>query len=267
MLIKITKGEKNIRGKMNLIKKTKEKIVFSAETNESMANAIRRSVNEIPILAIDEIEFHKNDSALYDEILAHRLGLIPLKMEKSLTSMEKCSCKGKGCNKCTIQLKLAAKGACTVYSKSLKGGAEAVYDKIPIVLLTEGQELELVARARLGKGIEHVKFSPGIIYYRNKAKIEIDKDCDLCEDCVKACPAKILSKDKKITTKDDYMCDSCEACVEACKKHGKECIKISPSGEILFFIESFGQIDAKEIFEEAIDSLNKNLEQLNKELK
>lgn len=252
---------------MELIKKTKEKIVFSAETSESLANAIRRSVNEIPILAIDEVEFHKNDSALYDEIIAHRLGLIPLKMEKSIASMEKCSCKGKGCNKCTIQLKLTAEGACNVYSKSLKGGAEAVYDKIPIVLLTEGQELELVARARLGKGVEHVKFSPGIIYYRNKARIEIDNECDLCEDCVKACPVKILSKDKKIIAKDDYLCDSCEACVEACKKHGKKSISISPSGEILFFIESFGQIDAKEIFEEAIDSLNKNLEQVNKEIK
>ena len=252
---------------MELIKKTKEKIVFSAETNESMANAIRRSVNEIPILAVDEIEFFKNDSALYDEIIAHRIGLIPLKMEKSVVSMEKCSCKEKGCSKCTVQLKLSAKGPCTVYSKSLKGGAEIVYDKMPIVLLTDGQEIELVAKARLGKGIEHVKFAPGIIYYRNRAKIEISKDCDLCEECIKVCPAKILSKDKKISVKDEYMCDLCEACVEAGKKQGKECIKISPSGEILFFVESFGQIDAKEIFEEAVSTLNKNLDQLNKELK
>ncbi|HLD37369.1 MAG TPA: DNA-directed RNA polymerase subunit D [Candidatus Nanoarchaeia archaeon] len=253
---------------MAVIKKTKEKIIFSAETSEGMANAIRRSANEIPILAIDEIEFLKNDSALYDEIIAHRLGLVPLKNEK-LADGEKCSCKGKGCGKCTVQLKLSAVGPCTVYSKSLKG-AEVVYDKMPIVMLTEGKELELVAKARLGRGVEHAKFSPGLVYYRNKAQIEIGKDCDLCEDCVKACPLKIIKKDKKIiaSEEDRYLCDSCEACVEACKKkHDRGHINISPSGEIVFFIESFGQIDAKDILEGAIETLNKNLEQVNKELK
>ena len=245
-----------------------DKARYVLEIDETMANAIRRSVNEIPVIAIDSVEIHKNDSALYDEIIAHRLGLVPLKNEK-LADGEKCSCKGKGCGKCTVQLKLSAVGPCTVYSKSLKG-AEVVYDKMPIVMLTEGKELELVAKARLGRGVEHAKFSPGLVYYRNKAQIEIGKDCDLCEDCVKACPLKIIKKDKKIiaSEEDRYLCDSCEACVEACKKkHDKGHINISPSGEIVFFIESFGQIDAKDILEGAIETLNKNLEQVNKELK
>jgi len=67
--------------KMKIIKKSKEKIVFSA--NEGLANSIRRSVSLIPIMAIDEVEISKNDSPLYDETIAHRLGLIPLKMENS----------------------------------------------------------------------------------------------------------------------------------------------------------------------------------------
>ena len=256
---------------MAMLQKSKEKIVFSIEAGESaesLANAIRRSVSDIPILAIDEVEFYKNDSALYDEIIAHRLGLVPLKME-NLTEFEKCSCKGKGCGKCTIQLKLTATGPCTVYSKSLKGGAKPVYENIPIVILDKGQELELVAKARLGRGAEHVKFSPGLVFYRNKAEIIIDRECDLCEECVKACPLKILAKDKKISAKDIEQCDLCEACVEACKKKkkGKSYITIKPTNEIIFFIESWGQIEAKEILQEAVKTLNKNLGEVDKEIK
>ena len=67
---------------MKLIEKKDDCVVFQAEIEESLANAIRRSVNHIPILAISHLEVSKNDSALYDEIIAHRMGLIPLKNEK-----------------------------------------------------------------------------------------------------------------------------------------------------------------------------------------
>ena len=255
---------------IKIISKDKEKIVFQSDMSESMANTVRRSVLEIPVLAIDEVEFFKNDSALYDEIIAHRLGLIPLVTEKSLTEREKCSCKGKGCSKCSIDLKIKIKGPITVYSGDLKGKTKPVYDKIPLVILNKDQELELVARARLGKSIEHSKFSPGLVYYRNLAKIEVDKDCDGCKKCVEACPQKILKIEKNkidVDEKNIYRCDLCEACVEACKKHGKNSIKISKDDNIVFFIESWGQIKAEEIFNKAIITLNENLKQLEKQIK
>lgn len=243
---------------MRIIEKTKEKLVFSAEINESLANAIRRSVNEIPILAIDEVEIYKNDSVLYDEIIANRLGLIPLKKEKGMNLKEDCTCKGKDCAKCTVQLKLQAKGACTVYASDLKGKANVIYEKMPIVILNENQELELVAVARLGRGIEHAKFSPGLVYYRNLAEIEI-KNCDACSECVEACPLGLISIEKKAGVKDVWRCDMCEACVETCRRLGKDAITIKPSSEILFFIESWGQIDAQEIFLQSLDVLRDNL--------
>ena len=58
---------------METIKKTSEELVFTVDMNVSLANAIRRSAGEIEVLAIDECDIYKNDSALYDEIIAHRL--------------------------------------------------------------------------------------------------------------------------------------------------------------------------------------------------
>ncbi len=253
---------------IKIISKDKEKLSFISDMSETLANAIRRSVNEITILAIDEVEFFKNDSALYDEVLAHRLGLVPLVREKTFTEKEKCSCNGKGCSKCSADLKIKISGPCTVYSKDLKGKTEMVYDKIPLVILNEDQELELVARARLGKGAKHSKFSPGLVYYRNLARIEVDKSCDECLKCVESCPQKILSvQNKKADFKELYKCDLCESCAEACKQHGKNAIKIEKDNNIIFFVESWGQIKAEEIFVKAIEKINENLKELNKEIK
>ena len=86
---------------MEFTQKSDDRIILRIDANETLANAIRRSVSEIPTLAIDEVEIYKNDSALYDEILAHRLGLVPLKTEKGMNSKTK------------IDLKLTKAGPCT----------------------------------------------------------------------------------------------------------------------------------------------------------
>ena len=62
-----------VTGKVVNISDVVEAVVL--DIDESLANAIRRSITEIPVLAIDEVEIYKNDSALYDEMLGLRLAV------------------------------------------------------------------------------------------------------------------------------------------------------------------------------------------------
>ncbi len=251
------------------IQKGENKIIFEvSDINETIANSIRRSIQEIPVLAVDTVEFVKNDSALFDEIIAHRIGLLPLQTDKTLVMQEDCSCKGKGCSKCTVSFKLSCKGPYTVYASDLKGSAEIIYPKMPIVSLSKDQELQLNAYARLGKGKEHAKFSPGLLYYLPRVTISIGKDCDLCNKCIEACPLKLIElKDQKILVKDIEKCDVCEACLEVCAKHSKNTLKIEKStNSFVITVESWGQMTARDIFIEACKVLEDNLAQFEKKI-
>lgn len=254
---------------IKVLEKRPEKIVFSLKgVNETIANTIRRSMQEVPVLAIDKVEFTKNDSALYDEILAHRLGLVPLKTEKGKKLREECSCKGKGCSKCTVALKLSAKGPCRVYTSNLKSASLVIYKNMPLVDLAKDQELEFNAYAKLGTGKEHTKFSPGLIYFKPLAEITISGNCDLCESCSKACPLNLLElKDRRIIAKQLEKCDLCEACIESCKKQGKDVIKMKASKEeFIFTLEPWGQLSYKEILQGISTMVGKNLSEMEKQL-
>ncbi|MEM4271571.1 MAG: DNA-directed RNA polymerase subunit D [Candidatus Pacearchaeota archaeon] len=231
---------------MEVIVKTPELLVLKAEISEPLANAIRRSVSEVPTLAVEDVEIFKNDSPLYDEIIAHRIGLIPLKTEKGMTAKTK------------IDLKLSKTGACTVYAEDLKGNADVVEPRIPITILNEGQKLELVATAILGKGIEHAKFIPGLCFYRHLTEIKSSSDIDRIVQNSKS-PFKPEKKGSK------WLCDLNEADIDEIQKIDKDAV--SQSNELLFFIESYGNMDAKDIFVKAIEALSDNLDDFEKAIK
>jgi len=238
---------------MKLIEKKDNQISFQAEIEETLANAIRRYINQIPVLAVDEVEIIKNDSPLYDETIAHRIGLIPLKMNKSINE------------KSEINFELNPKKQGFVYSEDLKGKIPVVYEKIPITSLNKGQELEIKAIARVGKGVDHQKFSPGTIFYRNLIDIKITGDCPT--EIIDTCPKRIFQIEKgKIVVKNSYKCDLCESCLEFCKKNGKDSIKLTPTNELIITLESFGQLSIEEIFEKSIEVLKKDLSELSKKI-
>lgn len=247
--------------------KEKDKLVFELSgVDISYANTLRRLfMNEVPVLAIEDVEIRKNDSGLYDEIIAHRLGLIVFKTDlKSYTLPSKCKCKGAGCGHCQLKMTLKAKGPCTVYASDIKTKdpkIKPIYPKTPIVKLLEGQELELEATAILGLGKEHAKWSPCLAYYKELANINIEKQPDNKEEIVEQCPPRIfeVKNDKLEVIKEKVNdCLLCNACVEL--SHGK--IKAEPTKNFLMTIESWGQLEPEEIVKEAINAYDKQLEEL-----
>lgn len=232
---------------MEIIKKIENKLVFKAEIDETLANAIRRYVHQVPVIAVDSVEITKNDSPLYDETVAHRIGLIPIKQSKKEGN-----------------LKLKSNKEGFVYSGEMEGDVKVVYDKIPLTLLSKGQEIELTATTKAGKGSDHSKFLPGLLTYRNVVEITLDKNV--------AEKVKQISQDVEIKIKgnkaviiDDKEREINDVCDGLSEKEGGE-IEVKPTKELIVSIESFGQMDSKDIFIKAIEVLKKDLEEISKKL-
>lgn len=231
---------------MEVISKTPEKMLIRTDMNYSLVNAIRRSVEEIPTLAIDEVEIFKNDSALYDEVLAHRIGLVPLKTD------------GKMGKSTEVQLTLKKTGEAKVYSGDFEGPAKVVFDRIPLTILEDKQEIEIIATARLGTGLEHAKHVPGLVYYRNlyevkSGNVKIDSIVESSNGAIKA--------EKKGSK---WICDLRDAYVDEINSLDKNAL--NESNELLVFVESFGHLDADQIFIKASEVLKSNLESFEKEI-
>lgn len=116
-------------------------------------------------MAIDDVMILENNSVMYDEILAHRLGLIPVTTDQTYNLPEDCTCKSElGCERCRASFSLeieASDPVEVVYSSHLRPenpDVKPVSDKIPIVKLVQGQKVKLEAYARLGRGKVHAKW-------------------------------------------------------------------------------------------------------------
>jgi DNA-directed RNA polymerase subunit D len=124
-------------------------------------NALRRTLlSEVPKLAIDEVTFYDNTSALFDEMIAHRLALMPVPTDPSTLNLVG-RVNDEGNPEYLVRYTLTKEGPCTVYSGDLESedAAFAIADeKIPIVELLEGQRLILEATAILGQGTDHAKW-------------------------------------------------------------------------------------------------------------
>jgi DNA-directed RNA polymerase subunit D len=241
-------------------------------------NALRRIViAEVPAMAVDDVVIIENSSILQDEIIAHRLGLIPLKTDlDSYNLPENCPCKSElGCNLCRVTLTLdveSKEGTRTVHSGELQSenpDIAPVSDKIPIIKLAKEQKLRLEAYARLGKGKNHAKWQPvSMCTYKYMPKIEISRKCDACEKCVEICPKKVLAKtDNKIEVRDLMACTLCQDCVEACPQN-PPAIKIGKEeNTFIFNLESTGALIPEKILSEATKILDEELKELEHQVK
>ncbi|CAO3620351.1 unnamed protein product [Mucor hiemalis] len=156
----------------------------------SVANAFRRiMIAEVPTMAIEKVYVMNNTSIIQDEVVAHRLGLIPIKADPiefdymtedgGPTDLNTLVFKLK--KKCEFNPEAAADETdpskkyinSFVLSGDLvwepKGNQEEkfgdnpprpVHDDIVIAKLRPGQEMEMELHCQKGVGREHAKWSP-----------------------------------------------------------------------------------------------------------
>jgi len=232
-------------------------------TDPAYVNALRRTIiDEVPTLAIEDVEFKKNSSALYDEVIAHRLGLIPLKTDLAYqvpaTEEEKESLK------CSVKLSLTTKAAGIVTADKLKSAdpnVVPVHEQMPIVKLLPGQQLQFDALAVMGRGKEHAKWSPAHVSYQGVPKLSINNSkISDADDFVKNSPAPIFdAKGGKVSVNEDALLSHAQA-AEALSDYS-EAITVSRSDkDFLFTVEPFGQLSAKDIMTTALDILTQKME-------
>jgi len=263
------RGEEGSKMEIDIKKQTENELLFIVDgVDVPFINAIRRiCMMEIPKMAIENVDIIRNDSTLFDEVLAHRLGLIPITSDtasKSIIFASECDCGGH-CPKCSATFILKEKGPKVVYSKDLKPedpDIKPVYDSIPILRLKKNEEVELAAIAQLGLGLEHAKWEPTTACaYKYYPKITVDDNCDSCGKCAEECPRGVLElKKDKITVVDAENCSMCGTCMRICPTGA---IDIGgEEGKFIFRIETDGSLSPEEILTKACDVLSEKSERI-----
>ena len=255
----------------------------------SFANSLRRMIiAEVPTMAIDMVNIKANTSPLFDEFIAHRLGLIPLNstdVSRYQYSRE-CTC-NTPCESCSVQFYLKVKcdsdnmevttDHIRVVSKEIsvlpiKPSGE---DPILIAKLKKNQELDMHMIAKKGIGKEHSKWSPvSSVIMQHEPEIEfldrvngIDKlTFNQKKDFVKSCPTNVYKLDehtKTIEIENPLNCTYCEECLITIDNLGLErskIIKIAPKkNRFLFKVESTGSMRAEQIVMDAFKELKYKL--------
>ncbi len=157
--------------KVELVKKNPERIEMVFEgVPYYMANILRRyAIAKVPVYAVDSVTFYENNSSFFDEYIAHRIGMLPIKTPKGSPAES------------NIGFYLDAIGPKKVYSQELKSTDKDIVvavENIPIVKLAEGQSIRLEGKLKKGIGREHIKFQSGISSYEIKPDGKIFFFCE-----------------------------------------------------------------------------------------
>jgi len=255
--------------KVNVAERKGNRITFVLQgATPAFANALRRiMVSEIPTMAVDSVEFHENDSVLFDEVVAHRIGLIPISFDPDkFNARSSCRCGGKGCSLCQVVFAVERTGPGMVYSGDMKSSNKAVKPSspdFPIVELLKSQSIRLEATAILGTGSEHAKWQAANASYQYYPQLVV-KDAKEAKKCLKACPKDAIKlRAGKPVLADPEKCDLCRQCLEGCK--GIE-IEGDPT-RFIFRVESVSGLKPDYIISKSAEILERKADEFKKELK
>ncbi|EDO08706.1 RNA polymerase Rpb3/RpoA insert domain family protein [Babesia bovis T2Bo] len=277
--------------KIKFLKNTRYHAIAEIEgLNVAIANAIRRILlAEVPTLAIESVHIYQNTGVIQDEVLAHRLGLVPFDCNPDLIPYrdnEDLSDKNSVCFHLKVECKkesLAGRTNLPVYAGDMKwvplsdeqaelfkdNPPKPIHKDILLTKLSPGQEIDLKAYLEKGIGKTHAKWSPVCTaVYRFKPDITFSEDepltNDEVEELVQICPMGVFSADKgRITTIRPYNCTSCRACLE---RFPKRVIIKKLSNHFIFSVESTGAIPSGQLFLKAIGVLKEKSQKLKRRM-
>jgi len=216
----------------------------------AFANGIRRAIlADVPTLSIDTVRFVENSSVLFDEVLALRMGLVPL------TTPE-----GEFDEDDTVTLAIDVEGPATAYSGDLVSPdpqVEPADENIPLIELKDGQRLEAEAEAKLGRGRDHAKFQGGVaVGYRHLQHVEVGDDAsEYGEDEAQIVRGVIEDGDELVATSAfDHDLTN--------RYPGKEVTVEDVPNAFVFHVESDGSMPVDELVLRAVGTLSTRADEL-----
>ena len=281
----IEKIEKNMEIKITSL--DEEECVFDLiGVDASVANALRRILlAEVPTVAIENVFIESNTSIIQDEVLAHRLGLIPIKVDPN--SFEDYDESDGPTDLNTVVFKLEAfceedpekssdENTMTVYSgdfewipqgnqeEKFPEGIRPVHDNITLALLRPGQHIRLEAHCRKGIGKDHTKYSPSATAsYRLLPQIDFKEPLrgDLAEELKGMCPMNVFDIEdlgskggKTAVVARPRDCTMCRECIRQEEWTDRVQLK-RVADHFIFRVESVGSIAPEKIVQSAIGVL------------
>ncbi len=234
--------------KAELVEKGEDNATFVVKgANTGLLNAFRRTlISEVPTLAIHEVYFYENNSPLWDEFIAHRLGLIPLKADYGTYDQNT-----------VVSFSLDVTGPKIVYSSDLVPSDPSVVpadDKIIIVKLMEGQRLRLEAKARMGTAKEHAKWQAGLASYRHVYRAEIKKP-----EAVKA-EGGDLEEIEKENKSSAGLSDRNLNLLKDVWENDPEAVDLKRNeDQFILYVETYGNMDVPTLIKATCDVLEKKI--------
>ena len=211
----------------------------------AFANGIRRAmIADVPTFSIDTVRVVENSSVMFDEQIAHRLGMVPLTTPLS----------GEFQADAEVTLAIDVEGPNTAYSGDLEsadGMVEPADDGVPIIDLKEGQRLEAEADAVIGYGKNHAKHQGGVaVGYRHLQRVEVVGDRgEFDDDEAEIIRGVIETEDGELVQTEDFDNDLTE------RYPDQEVEVTDVENAFVFDVETDGSFDVDTLVQAGVDTL------------
>jgi len=207
-------------------------------------------IADVPTFSIDTVRFVENTSVMFDEMIALRLGLIPL--TTPLDDFEIGD---------TVTVALDVEGPDTAYSGDIESAdplVEPADTNVPIIELKEGQRLEFEADAVLDTGKDHAKHQGGVsVGFRHLQRVDVVDDIgEFDEEDAQILRGVIETEDGELVLTDEFDNDLTN------RYPGKELEVTDVPGAYVFHVETDGSFSVEELVLRAAESIGARADEL-----